>query len=130
MTGPAPVGEWADPEGEQPAAQLEYPTLDRWVCEWFAPTFARKLTQTRIWCPDWWRHAEAIVCLEAMWRSWEHLRLDAALGMSVWLHQHGYRGLDVLLDLDGPFTGCNHTDGHKPRAVPLPAGIPPAGLFG
>ena len=27
-----------------------------------------------VWAADWWRYTEAVVRLEALWRSWEHLR--------------------------------------------------------
>ena len=54
------------------------------------------------WCPERWRHAEAIARLEAPWRAWEHLRLDPALGMSVWLRDHADHHMAVLLGADGP----------------------------
>src|ERR687885_17687 len=62
--------------------QLFYASLDEFVREQLAPMYRRALDGTqRTWCPEWWRHAEAISRLEALWRAWEHLRLDPATGM-------------------------------------------------
>ena len=61
-------------------------TLRRSSSELLAPMYRRSLADHSItWCREWWRHAEAITRLAALWRSWEHLRLDPATGMSVWL---------------------------------------------
>lgn len=109
--------------------ELVYPTLEAFVSEQLAPLYRRNLNgQDRTWCPEWWRHAEAISRLEALWRAWEHLRLDPALGMSVWLRDHLDHHMAVLLDADGPFKGCK-PDRHAERIAPLPLIPPPAGLF-
>ena len=55
-----------------------YATLDEWVGEYFAPTFGRLVGGEHRWCSQWQQHAEAITRLEALWRSWEALRLDPA----------------------------------------------------
>jgi len=75
------------------------------------------------WCPEWWRHAEAIARLEALWRAWEHLRLDPATGMSVWFRDHADHHMGVLLSADGPFKGCK-PDKHGERLEPLPLTLP------
>lgn len=122
-----PENEWAE-EDTPPVAELFYPTVDRFVAEQLAPLYRRKLGHGRIWCPDWWRHAEAITRLEALWRSWEHLRREPALGMSVWLRDHADPHMAVLLDPDGPFAGCK-PDRHGERLAPLPVTDPPPDLF-
>lgn len=81
------------------------------------------------WCPEWWRHAEAISRLEALWRAWEHLRLDAATGISLWFRDHADPHMAMLLDADGPFKRCSPTKGHGRELDPLPLREPPAGLF-
>ena len=83
---------------------------------------------SRAWCPQWWKHADAISRLEALWRAWEHLRLDPATGMSVWFRDHADPHMGVLLDSEGPFKRCSPSKGHKPLDELLlePA---PAGLF-
>ncbi|MGY1749153.1 DUF4913 domain-containing protein [Modestobacter sp. SYSU DS0511] len=84
---------------------------------WCRPVDGRHLT----WCPAWWKHAEAIVRLKAMWRSWEHLRLDAVTGMPVWLRDHADHHMRILTDSDlGPFKGCHPERDHGERLRPLP----------
>lgn len=111
--------------------QLYYPTLDAFVRDLLAPTYRRHIDgRNRSWCPQWWRHAEAIARLEALWRSWEHLRLDPATGTSVWLRDHADHHMNVLLDADaGPFKYCTPDRGHTSRLDPLPLVEPPQGLF-
>ncbi|MCA1832884.1 MAG: DUF4913 domain-containing protein [Actinobacteria bacterium] len=119
---PAPTG------AESTAAPPEplYPIVEAWVTGWFAPTFARRLGTTR-WCAQWWLHAEAIVRLEALWRSWETLRLDSNLGMATWLRDHLAPQRQVLMSENGPFQACEGTEHNPPPELPvLPA---PAGYW-
>jgi hypothetical protein len=111
--------------------ELFYSSLPEFVREQLAPMYRRALDGTqRTWCPEWWRHAEAISRLEALWRAWEHLRLDPATGMSVWFRDHADHHMAVLLDSDGPFKRCSVDKGHGERQLePLPLVDPPAGLF-
>jgi hypothetical protein len=99
--------------------------------EFLAPTYRRPVDgRNRSWCPQWWRHAEAIARLEALWRSWEQLRLDPATGASVWFRDHADHHMAVLLDPDsGPFKHCTPDKGHSPRMEPLPLEEPPEGMF-
>jgi hypothetical protein len=78
----------------------------------------------RTWCPEWWRHAEAISRLEALWRVCEHLRLDPATGMSVWFRDHADHHMAVLLDSEGPFKRCSVDKGHSERQLDAPARRP------
>jgi hypothetical protein len=81
----------------------------------------------RVWCPEWYRHAQALSRLDSIWRAWEHLRLDAALGMSNWWLHHADPNMRALFDpVNGPFAQC--ANGHQ-SDVPLPVLEPPAGLF-
>ena len=112
------------------APRLYYPTVEAFVTSWLAPTYRRHLSQrTRLWCPQWWCHGEAIVRLEALWRAWEHLRTEPALGMSVWLRDHADHHMAVLFDVEGPFRGCRLDSGHSEDLEPLPLHEAPAGLF-
>lgn len=77
------------------------------------------------WCPQWWKHAEAISRLEALWRAWEFLRLDGTTGMGVWWRDNTDHHMSVLLSTDGPFKGCTPDDGHRPKLAPLPCEQPP-----
>lgn len=128
------LGEWDDDTdhhtdagvdtGEGPG--LFYPDVATFVADFLLPMYARS---SRTWCPQWWRHAEGIYRLEALWRAWEHLRLDPATGASVWLRDHADPHMAVLLHSDGPFKGCTPDAGHRARTKPLPADPPPRGLF-
>ena len=83
------------------------------------------------WCPQWWKHAEGIYRLEALWRAWEYLRQEPNTGASVWLRDHCDPHMAVLLSSDGPFKGCTPSDGHVDgRAKRLKVDAPPVGLFG
>ncbi|MEJ7894180.1 MAG: DUF4913 domain-containing protein [Solirubrobacteraceae bacterium] len=109
--------------------ELYYPDVVAFVREQLVPMYRRPLGgQGVTWCPQWWRHAEAIARLEALWRAWEHLRLDPATGMSVWFRDHADHHMPVLLSADGPFKGCK-PDKHGERLDPLPLDPPPDGLF-
>lgn len=114
--------------GEPPA--LYYASLPEFVAELLIPMYRRSLnSQDVTWCAQWWRHAEAITRLDALWRAWEHLRLDPATGISVWLRDHLDHHMAILLSVDGPFKGCT-PDQHAKRPVPpFPLQQPPDGLF-
>lgn len=118
----------APPPPPEAPPQTFYPSLPEFVADQLAPMYRRPLG-TLIWCPMWWKHAEAIARLEALWRSWEHLRLEPALGMSVWFRDHADVHMPVLLDSNGPFHGCNEERGHSPRLAALPVEAPPERLF-
>jgi len=111
--------------GVDEPAQLYYTDLLTFVREYLSPMYRRSLSgQGATWCPEWWKHAEGITRLEALWRAWEYLRLDAHTGMSVWLRDHADHHMAVLLSTDGPFKGCK-PDAHGERLKPLPLIAPP-----
>jgi len=111
--------------------ELIYPTVEMFVNGYLLEHYRRAVSSTSsTWCPEWWRHAEAIIRLEALWRSWEHLRLDAALGMSVWLREHADHHMTVLLSSNGPLKGCTPKQHSERPLPPLPSTLAPSGQFG
>ncbi|GAB2695276.1 DUF4913 domain-containing protein [Nocardia thraciensis] len=86
------------------------------------------LTDT-VWCPEWWKHAEAVVRLQALWRAWEYLRQDETVGMSIWFLDHADKHMAKLLDPRGPFKYCSVRHGHKEMLNPLPLKSPQHGMF-
>lgn len=70
-----------------------------------------------------------MIRLEALWRSWEHLRKDPATGMSVWWRDHADHHTAAPLDPDGVFAGADGDENTCKRGEPLPYATPPAGLF-
>jgi len=141
--GPAtdPAGtEPAPPAGTEPAAgtgekkeeppPLQFASVEIFVARYLAPVYRRSLDgRNRTWCPEYWRHAEPLIRLEALWRAWEHLRQDPATGMSVWMRDHADHHMAVLFDPDGPFKGCSPDKGHSSRLEALPIIPPPPTLF-
>ena len=121
----------ADPEDAPEEPTLYFNTLDAFVRDVLAETYRRDLKTARnTWCAEWWRHTEAIARLEALWRAWEHLRLDPATGMSVWFRDHADHHMRILLDNDeGPFKGCTPAEHHQNKLQPLPHKAPPDGMF-
>ncbi len=123
---PPPIG---DTETE-PAAP-RYATLPEFIEEFLAEILWTDTdVTTRTWCPEWWRHAAAIVRLEALHRSFEQLRQDPGTGISTWLRDHADYHLGVLTDPNGPFKGCSASRGHdaaRVRQIPV-LSVPP-GLF-
>lgn len=112
------------------APEAAYPSLDRFVSEYLLALYRRAVSgQGTTWCPEWWRHPEAWVRLDAIWRAWEYLRLDPATGISTWLRDHADPHMAVLLSSNGPLRGCK-PDGHCARplqplpSTPIPQGAP------
>lgn len=114
-----------EPEPETP--ELYYGSVDEFVREFLIGTFRRKIDQYGLrWPARWWESTEAIIRLEALWRSWEHLRLDPATGMSIWLRDHADYHLGILMSRDGIWS--ESTDAAD-IDQPLPYEAPPEGLF-
>lgn len=122
--------ERAEPNvAEEPPAQTYYGSADEFVREWLSHMYSRQVSgrgSGRVWRADWWRVPEAISRIDALWRSWEHLRLDPATGMSVWWRDHADHHMAVLMDPEGPFRG---SDAEVRVGTPLACEVPPAGLF-
>ena len=108
--------------------ELYYGSVDEFVREQIVPVFRRRVGpgEGLHWAADWWRYPEAVMRLDALWRSWEALRLDAALGISVWIRDHADHHLAVLMSSDGPFLKSKDANDH---GEDLPYTAPPRGLF-
>jgi hypothetical protein len=106
-------GQPAQPETAASTAPV-FPDAVTWVENWFLPTFRRKAggTDSR-WCAQWWAHAEALTRFEALWRSWEVLRLDPGTGLATWLRDYLDPQLAHLMSADGTFAQCA-PDRHEP----------------
>lgn len=138
------LGNWDDTEDDVDASEAAdsphgaaeepspvFATVDQFVQEHLAHNYRRTLNVQggHTWCPEWWRHSEAISRLEALWRAWEDLRRDGKTGMSSWWRDHADHHMQILLSTEGPFKGCSREKGHNPRLEPLPCIPPPEGLF-
>ncbi|GGQ84746.1 DUF4913 domain-containing protein [Couchioplanes azureus] len=61
------------------------------------------------WCPQWWKHPEAISRLHALWRAGETLRVAEDTGMSVWWRDHLDPEIAVLTGEYGRSAGAHPT---------------------
>lgn len=111
--------------------ELAYPDLATFVDSFLAIMFPRPLGGDHRWCPWWWDHGEAVLRLEALWRSFESLRLDGEFGIATWLRDHLDHQWPRLLSPTGPFARCSADRTHRPhepdqvlRVVPPPDGWP------
>ncbi len=120
-------GERPAPAGGENVPEPVYGSLEQFVSEYLLPLYRRPVSGNgATWCAEWWRHPEAWVRLDSIWRAWEYLRLDPATGMSVWLRDHADPHMAMLLSADGPFRGCKPDEHARRPLQPLPSTPIPA----
>jgi hypothetical protein len=110
-----------------PTAGLQFGSVVDFVTDVVAKVYRRKLKDVgnaTVWCPEWWRHPEAVMRLDGLWMAWEVLRA-APDGMSAWFRDHADVHMAVLLDERGPFRECKNQK-HQERLPELPL-VPPPG---
>lgn len=130
-TPPPPAADPGPPTGGSAAAAEAGPggeplfaDVDSFVRHYLAPVVERRLAvgsaHGAAWCPEWWRHPEAITRLYALWRAWETLRVgDPDTGMSIWWRDHFDPHFAQLTGELGPFSRCGPDRGHLDTS-PLP----------
>lgn len=112
-------------QGDSP---LVYQSAEEFLHEHLLPLYNRIIDpRNGKWCRQWFLHPEAVSRVEALWRAWEHFRLDPATGMSVWWRDHADPHMAVLLSQKGPFHPCNNGRHHTPE--PFESDIAPEGWF-
>jgi hypothetical protein len=119
--------------GEGYGPELVYANAVDFFADLMAQSYVREVNEGAAfaWCPEWYKHPEALIRMEAIWRAWEHLRLEPALGVSTWWLNHADPHMRILMDTEGPFKKCAY-DGHKTPArdrTTLPHKTPEAGIF-
>jgi len=119
--------------GDEPGeATLYYGSVDEFVREYLRNVYRRRVDgrgQQRVWAGEWWKYDEAVIRLEALWRSWEQLRQDPSTGMSVWWRDHADHHMGVLFDPEGPFGRVEGEQNACKAGEPLPYVEPPEGMF-
>lgn len=116
----------AEKQGEEKPPELVYGSAEEFLHEQLLPTYVRDVDGRSFkWCIEWYFHPEAVSRVEALWRAWEHLRLDGATGISVWFKDHADHHMAVLMDPRGPFYKCDmqkHRDPEHLEPNKAPAG--------
>lgn len=133
MTAPQGPDWGADPDADPttaPAADEQptalFPNFETWVVEWLIATIHRPLRGGVMWCPQWWRHEEAAVRLDALWRAWEMARIEGGSAMSYWWDMHFDAHWAALSSDQGPFAACKDQV-HSDKLTALPTAAPPEG---
>lgn len=116
-------------EGEGAGPDNYYPTVFAFVEEFLIKVCARPVRDQSSfrWCSQWYRHAEAVSRLTALWRAFEVLRLDPGVGPSTWWINHADPCMAALSDSAGVFARCS-ADTHAVHSA-LPHTPPPAHLI-
>lgn len=99
--------------------------LEDFMVHFFLLVIERKLGPSRVWCPRWWAHPEAVNRLWALWRSYEAFRAQGGSALTSWWVYHVDSQLPQLLDEHGPFARCRkgHERGLRPLGhEPVPEG--------
>ncbi|MCH8614432.1 DUF4913 domain-containing protein [Arsenicicoccus dermatophilus] len=124
--GDEPVIDQTSDQRPRHAPSLYYGSVDQFVREFLMPTYRRRVGEEGRaelrWSARWWESAKAIIRLEAMWRAWEHLRLNPATGISTWLRDHADHHMSILASPLGPFAKSKDT---ADLDTPLPYEAPP-----
>lgn len=103
-------------QGAEKEPELVYGSAKEFLHEQLLPTYVRSVTgKSAKWCIEWYYHPEAVSRVAALWRSWEHLRLDPATGMSVWWRDHADHHMGILLSPQGPFYNCDMNEHRDPE---------------
>ena len=124
-----------DPNGDDLDRRPATPTIGgyaliEWVHDTVAAITARPLRGEYAWCPLWWEHPEAVFRFEALHGAWTELAPEPGAALSIWVRDHLDPCLQVLLDPNGPFADCAHTERrggpsvHRPLPT-LPTTTPP-----
>jgi hypothetical protein len=107
-----------DDEGDDDEEEFDlFPAFLEWVEEHLSVVeYTHSDKSTAAWCPEWWKHPEAVERLWACFEAREQARQDAAAHMdalSDWWLTHWDRHAAILLDAKaGPFRRCDRNLGH------------------
>ncbi|MEO3930459.1 DUF4913 domain-containing protein [Micromonosporaceae bacterium B7E4] len=107
--------------------------LEFWVRHLLIPVYGREVTSTAPWCPEWWRHPEAVAHLHGLFLVWESLTGVGSdpTGPAVWHRDFLGPAMTALRDASGPFAGCR-VGAHRDKQTPTIAdreGVGATGSF-
>ncbi|GAB3583067.1 DUF4913 domain-containing protein [Calidifontibacter terrae] len=105
-------------EGAGAPVHPVFASVDTFVERYVIPNYCHELSRNTAWCAQWWRHAEAVARLEALWEAFEAMRREPAPSLSTWIRDHFDHHMRALTATDGVFAQCstNPADGliHTP----------------
>lgn len=97
--------------------ELYYPNVDAFLHDFLLPSWRHTYSGTK-WCRDWYKHSEAVSRLDALWRSYEAMRVGDPTGMAVWWRDFADPTMASLTRPEGTFAGCNPETGqHQPLKI-------------
>lgn len=70
------------------------------------------------WCRTWWRHPEAVLRVEVLWRSFEAARTDPFNGMATWVLGSLDPQVAMLTSSRGPLSRCTTEQCAGPIGLP------------
>lgn len=115
----------------RPSAPV-YPSLEAFVSQYVSEIFRIDPSRdVHVWCPDWWRHPEAVAHLSAMWEAFERqFATEPLTGMANW-NRDAHLHLAALRDpVSGTFSRCSPPGGHTEAKTALPTTPPePIGVL-
>lgn len=99
----------------QPEPELLYATMEQFLTDYLTLMYEIPMPNgRRTWCPEWWKHAGAVIRIQALWMSWEDARKNGGLsGLASWIVNHADPITTVLFDVDGVFKSCSIERGHR-----------------
>ena len=109
------LSEWTRHNTGPDTTKKVYDDVQSWVDGWFVRAYARSSAGWGHWCPEWWRHPEAVERLTALWNSWEAAQKNKATGMAHWYVMYADPIFGQLTATHGTFASCS--DGHV-RVLP------------
>lgn len=77
----------------------------RWLEVFFIPTVESAVTEDRIWCPQWWKHPEAVDRMHALWVAHTAAMKEPATLSDWWLRHFDYH-MQIITDRRGIFALC------------------------
>ena len=85
-----------------------YSTMEQFVVYYLTSVYNRRIHHaSRLWCSQWWKHAELCAKFSALWYAFEHLRLAGPEGMAKWFVQYADPIMEGLFNPNGPLRGCS-----------------------
>lgn len=107
---------------------LFFPNAYEFVIQYLLPSWRHTYSGAR-WCAHWWRHAEAVSRLDALWRAFEAHRHGDPSGMAVWWRDFADPLMATLTAENGTFAQCDAKTGDHAQNRTWPTAEPPAAMF-